>query len=147
MQRGGIALHQHPGGHAEGLHAGGVQHAVHDLALLGNQQDKVLRAQVELAVAVELQAVQAGVAAIAPAQLEGHAAKERLAHLVCTLRLVEQLLPGHIHHAVGQGRFLQGSEEGRYIVALHHAAIGREGSIGYGKNLHENRILSHSEAA
>src|SRR5699024_12460215 len=61
VQGGGVHLHQGAGGAQEGLHLAGVQTAVRHLLPLGQQEDKVLNAHVQLAVPVVLQAVELGV--------------------------------------------------------------------------------------
>ena len=75
MQGGGVNFHQGACRCVESLDLCGVQLAIGDVVHLGQQQDEILGAQVELTVAVVFQAVQFGVVAVAPAQLDRHAAK------------------------------------------------------------------------
>ena len=77
MQGGGVNFHQSTRGNTESLHLAGVQLAVRNLILLGQQKDEINVAQVELAVPMVFQAVQFGVVTVAPAHLEGHSTKER----------------------------------------------------------------------
>lgn len=78
-----------PAGRAEGLYLRGIELAVDDLLALGQQQDKVARAQIKLAGAVILQAVKLRVVAVAPAQLEGTAAVHEQTERVGTFDLLE----------------------------------------------------------
>ena len=106
--------------------------------MLGNQEDEVLRAQVEIGVEMELQAVELGVHAVAEAELEGHAAVERLADGLGVLRLVQRLDAGLVDHCVGAGSLRQGLQDALHRVALDHAAIGTERLVIHGKNVHGN---------
>ena len=142
VQRGGIALHHHAGGNLESLDLGGIQLAVDDLVLLGQQQNEVLSAQIELAVTVELQAVQLGIAAVAEAQLEGHAAKERGADFFGILGLVQGLDAGLVDHRVGAGGLSQRLQDTLHRVTLDHAAIGTECLVKNGQNLHDDFLLN-----
>ena len=117
------------------------QLAIDDLLLLGDQQDEVLGAQVELGIAVELQAVELGVHAVAEAELEGHAAVEGGADLLGVGGLVQGLDAGLVDHGVGAGGLGQGGQDALHRVALDHTAIGTERLVKNGKNLHDDFLL------
>ena len=132
MERRGIDLDERAGGCAEGLDLRGVELAIDDLLALGQQQNKVAGAQVELAGAVILQAVELRVVAVAPAQLEGTAAVHEQTECVGTFDLLELGRGGHVLAALGNGRGgerldKRGGQAGGHVVP--HAAVGLEFGI------------------
>ena len=137
VQRGGVYLHQHALRGPESLHRGGVQRSVRgNVVHFGQQQDKVLRAEVELGVPVVLQAVQFGVVTVAPAQLEGHAPEQARAHLLRVGGRVQLFLPGDIVRTRRQRRFLQRVKQGLHGIPLHHTPVGTERLVRYTEDFH-----------
>ena len=112
MQGGGIDLHQDAGRDTEGLHLGGVQNAVCDLLLPGQQEDKVAGTDIDLAVPVVLQAVQPGVPAPAHAQLDRHPAVGVVLELAISTGGLQRGDAGLVGRAfLGQGDGLHGPEQ------------------------------------
>lgn len=129
VERRGIDLDERAGGCAEGLDLSGVELAVDDLLTLGQQQDKVAGTQVELAGAVILQAVEACVVAVAPAELEGAAAEHEKAQFVGILDALELRRTRDILTALGDGRGRERLEYGRRELGrnvIPNVAIGFE---------------------
>ena len=129
VERRGVDLNERAGRRAECLDLRGVELAVDDLLALGQQQDKVTGAQVELAGAVILQAVELCIVAVAPAQLEGTAAVHEQTECVGTFDLLELGRGGHVLAALGNGRGGERLDErsgqaGGHVVP--HAAVGFE---------------------
>ena len=129
VQRGVENLDDLAGRHAERLDACGVELAVLDLPAMRHEQDKVAGAQVKLAGAVILQAVESCIVAVAPAELEGAAAVHEQAERVGALNLLELGRGGHVFAALGDGRSRERLDEwsgqtGRNVIP--HAAIGFE---------------------
>ena len=94
-----------------------------------HKQDKVAGAQVELARAVVLQAVETRVVAVAPAQLEGTTAKHEKAQLIGIHDTLELGRGGHILAAIGDGRGGKRLEHGRRKLGrnvIPNVAIGLE---------------------
>ena len=115
--------------HAERLDARGIELAVLNLPAMCHEQDKVAGAQVKLAGAVILQAVEACVVAVAPAELEGAAAEHEKAQFVGILDALELRRTRDILAALGDGRGRKrldkrGSQVGRHVIP--HATIGFE---------------------
>ena len=115
--------------HAKRLDARGVELAALDLPAMRHEQDKVTRPQVELARAVVLQAVETRVVPVAPAELEGAAAKHEKAKLVGIFDTLELRRARYVLTALGDGRSGECLDEwsgqaGRDVVP--HAAIGLE---------------------
>ena len=77
-----------------------------------HEQDKVAGAQVKLAGAVILQAVEACVVAVAPAQLEGAAAVHEKAQLIGILDALELRRACYVLAALGDGRGRKRLEHG-----------------------------------
>ena len=80
----------------ESLHLCGIKEAGCNLFLSGKKQDELLCAEIELAVPVVLQAVQAAIMSAAPAQLHRHPAKTVIAHHICGGEVLKQRLGRHI---------------------------------------------------
>ena len=139
MQGGGVHLHQGAGGAQEGLHLAGVQTAVRHLLPLGQQEDKVLNAHVQLAVPVVLQAVEFGVVSVAPAQLDGHAAVGPVGQFPAhgqghELGLLRDVL-GPLRD---RGHPLQGVQQSGQVVAGEHLSVLGEGRIKDRLNGHKH---------
>ena len=100
----------------EGLNLGRIQAAVFHILPLGNQQNEIPAAQVQLAVPVVLQAVELRIVAIAPAQLDGHAAVNACRQLPGHGQLHQLLLQWHILHRLRQGRGRLQSLQQRFAV-------------------------------
>ena len=69
-----------------------------------HEQDKVARTQVELAGTVILQAVESCIVAVAPAELEGTAAKHEKAQFIGILDALELRRACYVLAALGDGR-------------------------------------------
>ena len=94
-----------------------------------HEQDKVAGAQVKLAGAVILQAVEACVVAVAPAELEGAAAKHEKAQFVGILDALELRRTCYVLAALGNGRGRERLEHGRRELGrnvIPNVAIGFE---------------------
>ena len=137
MERGGVDLHQHPGGDAERFYLGCVQRAALDLVLLGQQEDKIVCAHVEFAVPVVLQAVQLGVPAPAHPQLNGHPA------VSIALKLTEhrqslQLRDGGLVGGalLRQGDGVHGYQQAVQFISLMHPPVGGKFLVKYALDLH-----------
>ena len=90
--------------HAKRLDTRGVELAVLDLPAMRHEQDKVASAQVEFARAVILQAVELRVVAVAPAELEGTAAKHEKAQFIGIFDALELRRACYVLAALGNGR-------------------------------------------
>ena len=135
----GIDLDKCAGRSAERLDERGVELAVLDLVALGEEQDEVARAEVELARAMVLKAVELGVVSAAGADL-GRGAAEHELH--------ERIGPGdrlHLRSArnVGAaGRDLGLGELGNHGVeqlggnVVPNLAVGLELIVGHGIDAH-----------
>ena len=138
VQGGGVDLHHHTGGDQERLGQRGIEEAVGpDLPLQAQQQDEVPGAEVDLAVAVVLQAVELGIVAVAPAQLDRHAAVSAVGQLRHDGQLLQGQLGRHVGNALGQRRLVfQDGGQRRRVVALQHLAVGPERFVVNAVNLH-----------
>ena len=144
MQGGGVNFHQGACRCAESLDLCGVQLAIGDVVHLGQQQDEILGAQVELTVAMVFQAVQFGVVAVAPAQLDRHAAKQMLGNFHHCGQLLQNRLLGHIVGSFRQRGGCQRLQDlclGSFQTG-YHTAIGLEFGIIYRIDLHCNASIS-----
>ena len=115
--------------HAKRLDARGVELAVLDLPAMCHEQDKIASAQVKLAGAVILQAVELRVVSVAPAQLEGAAAKHEKAQFIGILDALELRRACYVLTALGDGRGRKRLEHGRRELgrnAIPNVAIGFE---------------------
>ena len=115
--------------HAERLDLSGVELAVLDLPAMRHEQDKVAGAQVKLAGAVILQAVELRVVAVAPAELERAAAKHEKAQFVGILDALELRRACYVLAALGDGRGRERLEYGRRELGrnvIPNVAIGFE---------------------
>ena len=144
MQGGGVNFHQGACRCAESLDLCGVQLAIGDVVHLGQQQDEILGAQVELTVAVVFQAVQFGVVAVAPAQLDRHAAKQMLGNFHHCGQLLQNRLLGHIVGSFRQRGGCQRLQDlclGSFQTG-YYTAIRLEFGIIYRIDLHCNASIS-----
>ena len=94
-----------------------------------HEQDKVAGAQVKLAGAVILQAVELRVVAVAPAELEGAAAKHEKAQFIGTLDALELRRACYVLATLGNGRGRERLEHGRRELGrnvIPNVAIGFE---------------------
>ena len=91
------------------------------------------------------QAVEFGVVAVAPAQLEGHAAEQAFAQGVRAGGGGDALVMRHIVRAFGQRRFGQRVQHAAHVVALYYPAVQPEGRIAYWQDNHGNLLLLKSE--
>ena len=138
MQGGGEDFYHHTGGNLKCLDLCGVQNAVLDLFLPGQQQNEILGAQIKLAVPVVFQAVELGVMAVAPAKLGGHAAEAMFADFDSGGQFLQHRIGGNILYMIGAGGRGQGSQD--FLDGFVHAgddlAIGLELGIVNRINLH-----------
>ena len=139
MQGGGVNFHQSTRGNPESLHLAGVQLAIRNLILLGQQKDEVPDAQIELAVPVVFQAVQLGVVAVAPAHLEGHTAKERSPQRGGFRQVLQR---GFLRYIAGAFRQRGGSAQG-LDHGLAFGFISGDDTAVRGKLGGSNRIDGH----
>ena len=134
----GVDLDQRAGRGAEGFDLGGVKLAVLNILHPGQQQDEILGAEVEFAVAVIFQTVERVVVAVAPAQLAGHAAEQMLRHLHGGGQLLQALVLWDIIRCGGQRG---GSQRGQNLglgglQTGHNTAVGLEFRVIYRIDLH-----------
>ena len=129
MERGVEDLNNRTRRHAERLDARGVELAVLDLPAMRHEQNKIAGAQVKLAGAVVLQAVETRVVAVAPAELEGTAAKHEKAQFIGILDALELRRACNVLAALGNGRGRECLEHGRRELGrdvIPNVAIGFE---------------------
>ena len=139
MQRCGIDFDKDAGRHPEGLDLAGVELAAFDIVFAGQQKDEILGAKVEFAVTVVFQAVELGVVAVAPAELDRHAAIQGHAQRGGFGQALQRLFFRHIVGGFGQGgvgveRCHQGGAFG--FIAGHNPPVRGEFRRG-------NRIDGH----
>ena len=146
VQRGGVDLHRHPRRDPEGLDLLRVQNAVLNLLLPCQQQNKVLCAQIELAVPVVFQTVQFRIMAIAPAQLHGHPAVAMLADLHHGREFLQGLVFRHIFHTGSlRGRLQHGQNFlDRVFQAFHDLTVGLEFRVVNRINFHTSSFASRA---
>lgn len=114
----------------ERLDLGGIQAAALHILPLGNQQNEIPGAQVQLAVPVVLQTIELGIVAVAPTQLDGHAAISAGSQLLCHRQRHQLRLLGHIFHPRRQRRHrLQRLQQGFAVITGEDLAVILEGRV------------------
>ncbi len=143
MQRCGVDLHQHPGGHPEGFDLGGVQHPILNLILFGKKENEILRAQIKLAVPVVFQAIEPRIVAVAPPKLHWHTAVAVLADLHRRGQLLQFRIRRDIAGGFRQGCFCQGFQY--FFLGLlqtfHDLTVGLKFRVKYRIDVHIALLL------
>ena len=143
MKGRGIDLDESARRDQEGLHFCGIKEAVCNLFLSGKKQDELLCAEIEFAVPVVLQAVQAAVVSAAPAQFHRHPAKTVIAHHICGGEVLKQRLGRHIAGALRKRDLYKSRKNFRdgFFETGDNSAIRDKFGIMDGINRHSTVLL------
>ena len=138
VQRGRIDFNQRALLHEKRLHFAGVISVVAaDVLPLADEQNHVGAGKVQLGIAVIFHCVQQMVAAVAVADLDGHAAVGFLGKLPVDLQRFETANGRLVNDPVARTfGFLHFFDEGTEVVSLDHSAKGFESAAGYGLDRH-----------